>query len=72
MDIAALNSTKILRKHVLKWMCLFFGLLSFIFAVFNLSKNHFYIVAGLEVCFPHFVFIFLYNWLKTSNETGMP
>lgn len=49
MDIAALNSTKILRKHVLKWMCLFLGLLSFIFAVFNLSKNHYYIVGGLEV-----------------------
>ncbi|WP_353934639.1 hypothetical protein [Pseudoalteromonas tetraodonis] len=30
-------------------MCLFLGLLSFIFAVFNLSKNHFYIVGGLEV-----------------------
>ena len=68
MDIAALNSTKILRKHVLKWMCLFFGLLSFIFAVFNLSKNHFYIVGGLEVCFSALCFYIFIQLVKNKQR----
>jgi diguanylate cyclase (GGDEF)-like protein len=51
MDIAALNSTKTLRKHVLKWMCICFGFLSLVFAVFNLSVNNLHLVGGLEVGF---------------------
>lgn len=51
MDIAALNSTKTLRKQVLEWMCICFGCLSLIFAGFNLTVNHLYAIGVLEVGF---------------------
>ncbi|WP_247655212.1 GGDEF domain-containing protein [Pseudoalteromonas sp. MMG007] len=51
MDIAALNSTKSLRKNVLSRMCLCFGFLSFAFAVFNLTANNFALLGYIEVFF---------------------
>ena len=51
MDIAALNSTKSLRKNVLRWMCLCFGFLALVFAGFNLTVNNFPLLGYIEVCF---------------------
>lgn len=51
MDIAALNSTKSLRKDVLKGMCLCFGFLSIVFATLNLIANNFLLLGCLEICF---------------------
>lgn len=56
MDIAALNSTLALRSRVLKWMCLCLGVLSGIFAVFNLLINDFLILGALEVVFSVYCF----------------
>jgi diguanylate cyclase (GGDEF)-like protein len=65
MDIAALNSTKVLRRHVLRWMCLCFGGLSLIFAGFNLTVNNFYILGYLEVCFS---FYCLFTFLRLNKD----
>ncbi len=51
MDIAALNSTKSLRKDVLRGMCLCFGSLSVGFAGFNLTVNNFPLLGYIEICF---------------------
>ncbi|WP_369620011.1 GGDEF domain-containing protein [Pseudoalteromonas distincta] len=51
MDITALNSTKTLRRNVLRWMCLCFGILSLGFAVLNLTVNNFQLLGYIEVCF---------------------
>ena len=51
MDIAALNSTKSLRKDVLRGMCLCFGVLSVGFAGFNLTVNNFPLLGYIEICF---------------------
>lgn len=49
MDIAALSSTKLLRKNVLKWMCLCFGFVSLFFAAFNIFLNNFALLGCLEI-----------------------
>ncbi|TMN97788.1 GGDEF domain-containing protein [Pseudoalteromonas sp. S558] len=49
MDITALNSTKALRRNVLRWMCLCFGCVSLIFAGFNLLINNFAVLGYLEL-----------------------
>ena len=51
MDIAALNSTKSLRKDVLRGMCLCFGVLSIVFASVNLTVNNFPLLGYFEICF---------------------
>jgi len=51
MDIAALNSTKSLRRDVLKWMCLCFGFLSLAFAAFNLTVNNLPSLGYIEASF---------------------
>lgn len=50
MDITALNSTKALRKHVLVWMCLFFGSVSLFFSALNVFSGV-YLLGFLELCF---------------------
>ncbi|MDC9503934.1 GGDEF domain-containing protein, partial [Pseudoalteromonas sp. Angola-18] len=50
MDITALNSTKALRKHVLVWMCLFFGSVSLFFSALNVFSGV-YLLGFLEFCF---------------------
>lgn len=51
MDIAAFDSTKVLRRNVIQWMCICFGCLSFTFAIFNLTEKKFYALGFLEVSF---------------------
>ena len=63
MDIAALNSTKSLRKDVLRGMCLCFGVLSVGFAGFNLTVNNFPLLGYIEICFSIYC-IFTYISLK--------
>lgn len=67
MDIAALNSTKTIRNHVLKWMCVCLGFLSLIFAVFNLSINKSYLVGGLEIAFSALCF-YIFNQLTKHYQ----
>lgn len=69
MDIAALNSTKTLRKHVLKWMCICFGFLSFVFAIFNLTTNNLYVVGALEIGFSLLCF-YIYRQLSKHRPKG--
>ncbi|MDO6635452.1 GGDEF domain-containing protein [Pseudoalteromonas carrageenovora] len=64
MDIAALNSTKSLRKSVLSWMCLCFGFLSFAFAVFNLTVNNFALLGYIEVFFSIYCFFTYISLLR--------
>jgi len=40
MDIAAIDSVKVIRENLLKWIC--FGVLASIFTYFNLFINDFY------------------------------
>lgn len=49
MDIAALSSTKLLRRNVLRWMCLCFGFVSLFFAAFNIFLNNFPLLGYLEI-----------------------
>ena len=63
MDIAALNSTKSLRKDVLRGMCLCFGFLSLVFASVNLTVNNFPLLGYIEICFSVYC-IFTYISLK--------
>jgi diguanylate cyclase len=56
MDIAALNSTNILRHSVLRWACFCLGGLASVFAVFNLTLNNLPILGYLEVAFALYCF----------------
>ncbi|ALQ10190.1 GGDEF domain-containing protein [Pseudoalteromonas fuliginea] len=65
MDIAALNSTKVLRWNVLRWMCFCFGSLSAIFSAFNLTVNNFYTLGYLEICFSLYC---LYTFIRLGKQ----
>ncbi|TMN83217.1 MULTISPECIES: GGDEF domain-containing protein [unclassified Pseudoalteromonas] len=63
MDITALNSTKALRKHVLVWMCLFFGSVSLFFSVLNVFSGVFFL-GFLELCFSVYCLYTIYHLNK--------
>lgn len=64
MDIAALSSTKSLRRNVLKWMCLCFGFVSLFFAAFNIFLNNFALLGYLEIALTVFC-AYTYHRLNT-------
>ncbi len=68
MDIAALSSTKSLRRNVLKWMCLCFGFVSLFFAAFNIFLNNFALLGYLEIALTVFC-AYTYHRLNTRTRS---
>ncbi|MEH6394927.1 GGDEF domain-containing protein [Pseudoalteromonas sp.] len=66
MDIAAINSVKVLRQNLLKWICFCFGILASIFTYFNLFINDFYSLGMLEGAFAVYCF-YTFHYARTRK-----
>lgn len=66
MDIAAIDSVKVLRENLLKWICFCFGVLASIFTYFNLFINDFYQLGILEGVFAAYCF-YTFHYARTRK-----
>ncbi|CAM3792985.1 MULTISPECIES: GGDEF domain-containing protein [Pseudoalteromonas] len=66
MDIAAIDSVKVLRENLLKWVCFCFGILASIFTYFNLFVNDFYPLGVLEGIFAVYCF-YTFHYARTRK-----